>query len=50
MDRRRLPFDGRVALATLRGKVEAEQFVEGHHMQVCLPELNLMRAVGGTLD
>lgn len=50
MDRRLLPFNGRVALASLRGKVEAERFVEGQRMQVSVPELNLTRTVGGALD
>ena len=50
MDRRRLPFDGQVALTSLHGQVEAERFVEGQRMQVAVPELNLTRAPGGALD
>ena len=50
MDRRRLPFDGRLALTSLRGLVDAERFVDGQKMQVAVPELNLTRTPGGALD
>lgn len=50
MDRRQLPFDGRVALTSLRGKVKAEHFTEGQKMQVAVPELKLTRTPGGALE
>ena len=50
MDRRRLPFNGRVALNSLSGQVDAERFVEGQNMQVSTPELKLTRTPGGALD
>ena len=50
MDRRRLPFNGSVALSSLRGQVEADRFVEGKRMRVARSELNLTRSPGGALD
>lgn len=49
-DRRELPFDGHVALVSLRGLVEAERFVDGKLMQAAEPELNLTRAPAGRLE
>lgn len=49
-DRRRLPFNGRVALIGLRGQVAAETFVPGEPVSVARALTPLLRAPGGTMD
>jgi cell wall-associated NlpC family hydrolase len=49
-DRRLLPAKGRVALASLRGQVAAERFVEGRPMRVTLPLADLSLTGGGPRD
>lgn len=50
MDRRTTPFNGRVAHMSLRGQVEAEQFVEGEWCGVSVPVADLLAAPGGARD
>lgn len=49
-DRRRLPANGRVALESLRGRVEAERFVAGEPATVRRPVVDLCAAPGGPRD
>ena len=52
MDRRRLPFDGTTALDSLRGQVDAAQFVPPNHASICIPvaPLNATREGGLSKD
>lgn len=50
MDRRLTPFNGRVAHVSLRGKVEAERFVEGEPHKVVRPVADLLAAPKGGRD
>lgn len=49
-DRRLLPFNGRVAHVSLRGKVTAESYVEGSPARVVQPVADLLAAPGGARD
>lgn len=50
MDRRLTPSSGRVALASLRGRVEAEHFTEGEPAQLGVALADLLKAPGGARD
>ena len=47
MDRRLTPANGRVAAASLRGKVEAERFVKGEARRVIVPVADLLQEPHG---
>ena len=47
MDRRRLAANGRVAHSSLKGKVEAERFVDGHVCRVVHPHTTIWDRPGG---
>lgn len=47
MDRRRIPANGRVADVALRGRVDAERFVEGKARQIAPPVADLLATPGG---
>ncbi|MFC7705847.1 NlpC/P60 family protein [Plastorhodobacter daqingensis] len=49
-DRRLIPFNGKVAAASLWGQVDAEQFVEGEWHRVILPVADLLAAPDGPRD
>lgn len=49
-DPRLTPFNGRVAHVSLRGKIEAEQFVEGVKMEVAAPVAAVLRRPDGARD
>ena len=49
-DPRMTPFNGRVAHESLRGQVEAEQFVEGERAQIAVPVAALCRTLEGPRD
>lgn len=46
-DRRMLPANGRVAHVSLKGRIEADRFVEGRWMMVQQPITNLSHSPGG---
>lgn len=50
MDRRITPFSGRIALASLSGRVEAEQFTTGEAAEVAVPVADLLTVPGGARD
>lgn len=50
MDRRLTPANGRVAAAHLKGRVEAERFVEGEAQRIVRPLTDLWSAPGGARD
>lgn len=50
MDRRTTPANGRVAHVGLRGKVEAESYVEGEWARVVTPLANLLASPEGARD
>lgn len=50
MDRRLTPFSGRVALDSLRGKVDAPAFTAGEAAAVALPLVDLMSRPDGARD
>ena len=50
MDPRTTPFNGRVAHVSLKGKVEAERFVEGKPMAIQIAVTGLWREPQGTKD
>lgn len=50
MDRRLTPFNGSVAHVSLRGRVEAERFVEGEPRRVAKPVSDLLSAPDGSRD
>lgn len=50
MDRRETPANGRVAHLSLRGQVEAADFVEGEAARVAVPLTDLCAAAGGARD
>lgn len=50
MDRRLTPFSGRMALDSLRGKVEAEGFTPGEAASVAKPLADLLAAPAGARD
>ncbi|MEL7460153.1 MAG: NlpC/P60 family protein [Pseudomonadota bacterium] len=47
-DRRETPFNGRVAHVSLKGKVEAEEFVDGEARQIAVPEADLLSQPNGS--
>lgn len=49
-DRRLTPANGRVAHVSLRGQVEADEFVEGEAAAVAVPVADLLAAPGGARD
>jgi NlpC/P60 family/Bacterial dipeptidyl-peptidase Sh3 domain len=49
-DRRLTPANGRVAHVTLRGKVDADTFVEGEAASVVVPVTDILAAPGGARD
>lgn len=49
-DRRLTPANGRVAHVSLRGKVEADEFVVGEAAAVAIPLADLLREPGGARD
>lgn len=49
-DRRLTPANGRVAHVSLRGRVEADEFVEGEAAAIAVPVADLLAALGGARD
>jgi hypothetical protein len=49
-DRRMTPANGRVAHLSLRGQIEADNFVEGEWMRVTVPLADLLAQPGGARD
>lgn len=50
MDRRDTPFSGRVAHASLKGRIEAQVFTEGEKARVARPLVDLLTRPGGARD